>query len=268
MTVSTDASLSPPPPPRDPRMPADFDPVAEAKRLLRAIRSGSLAAVEADGTPFVSLVNVATDVDGAPILLVSGLSRHTRLMAADPRVSLLLAQTGKGDPLAHPRLTLIGRVAPTTEARARARFLARHPKSALYADFPDFSFLRLDIAAAHLNGGFARAAELLPGHVLTPLAGADELVEIERDAAAHMNADHAEAVAIYARMAKGGEGQWRISGLDPDGLDLASGDKSARLPFPERVIDGAGLRRTLMRLAEAGRAQARGKEPGDASAQG
>ena len=250
MMTETDV---PPPPPRDPRMPVDFDPVAEAKRILRATRSGSLAAVEADGSPFVSLVNVATDVDGAPLLLVSGLSRHTRLMAADPRVSLLLAQTGKGDPLAHPRLTLMGRVAPTKDERARRRFLARHPKSALYADFPDFAFLRVEIAAAHLNGGFARAAELLPGHVLTPLAGAEALVAIEAEAIAHVNQDHAGAGAAYAALAKAGEGAWRVSGLDPEGVDLTSGDKTARLPFPARVTDGAGLRRVLADLAAEGR---------------
>lgn len=249
----TDPAI-PPPPPRDPRMPADFDPVAEARMLLRATRAGSLAAVEADGAPFVSLVNVATDVDGAPLLLVSGLSRHTKLMAADPRVSLLLARAGKGDPLAHARLTVMGRVGPPPDReRARRRFLARHPKSAMYADFPDFSFLRIETTGAHLNGGFARAAELAPGHILTPLAGADALIALEAEALAHLNDDHADAVALYAALAGAGEGKWRASGLDPDGIDLAAGDRTARLAFPQRVADGAALRRTLAALAEAAR---------------
>jgi putative heme iron utilization protein len=246
--------LVPPPPPRDPRMPADFDPVAEARDLLRATRAGSLAAVETDGAPFVSLVNVATDSDGAPLLLVSGLSRHTRLMAADPRVSLLLARTGKGDPLAHARLTVMGRVgAPPDPERARRRFLARHPKSAMYADFPDFTFLRIETTAAHLNGGFARAAELAPGHILTALAGAEGLVAIEEDAVQHMNGDHGEAVALYARLAGAGEGRWRVTGIDPDGIDLASGDKTARLPFGQRVLDGGALRKRLAALADEAR---------------
>lgn len=254
--MTTTTPDAPPPIPRDPRQPADFDPVAESKRLLRVTRSGALATLEADGAPFVTLVNVATDVDGAPLLLVSGLSRHTRLMAADPRVSLLLAASGKGDPAAHPRLTLVGRATKVGEAdlpRARARFLARHPKSALYADFPDFSFQRVEIVRGAINGGFARAADLEPGHLLAPLAEAPEIAGIERDAAAHMNADHAEAVQIYARMAKAGEGPWRISGLDPDGIDLQSGDKTARLAFPARVRDAGELRKALIALAAQGR---------------
>jgi hypothetical protein len=254
--MSSSGLSAPVPPPRDPRQPADFDPVAEAKRLLRATRAGALATLDEDGAPFVTLVNVATDVDGAPLFLISGLSKHTRLIAADPRVSLLLAASGKGDPAAHPRLTLKGRASKLEgpdAARARARFLARHPKSALYADFPDFSFQRLEIASGAINGGFARAAELEAGHLLVSLAGAQEIVEIGPEAAAHMNADHAEAVQSYARLAKAGEGGWRISGIDPEGLDLQSGDKTARLPFPAPVADAAGLRVALIDLAEEGR---------------
>ena len=244
-----------PPPPRDPRQPADFDAVVESKRLLRVIRSGALATLEEDGAPFVSLVNVATDVDGAPLLLVSGLSRHTKLLGRDGRCSLLLAQGGKGDPAAHPRLTVSGRAAPTEAPRARARFLARHPKSALYADFPDFAFWRIEPASFHINGGFARAADLEPGHILTPVGGAEELVEIEAGALAHVNDDHRDAVAVYARMAKAeGEG-WKATGIDPEGIDLQAGDRTARLAFPRRIATGGELRAVLAELARQGRAQ-------------
>ncbi len=51
---------------------------------------------------------------------------------------------------------------------------------------------------------------------------------------AHMNADHAEAVRLYATKLLGAEdGPWRLTGLDPEGLDLACGDANAaacRLP--------------------------------------
>src|ERR1700680_4221747 len=88
---------------------ADFDPRAVAKGLLRATRAGSLATIDRNtGHPFASLVNVATDSDGAPGILVSRLSTHTANLEADGRAALLLASAGKGDPLAHPRLTLIG----------------------------------------------------------------------------------------------------------------------------------------------------------------
>src|ERR1700734_3971354 len=87
----------------------DFDPKQVAKELLRTTRAGALATIDRNtGHPFASLVNVATDADGAPLILVSRLSTHTANLEIDGRASLLLATAGKGDPLAHPRLTLIG----------------------------------------------------------------------------------------------------------------------------------------------------------------
>jgi putative heme iron utilization protein len=181
-------------------------------------------------------------------------------MEHDGRVSLLLAQTGKGDPLAHPRLTVIGQVAKVEREspdgqRLRRRFLARHPKSELYADFPDFSFWRLDMAGGHMNGGFARAAELSAADLTTTLDGADDIVAIEADALAHMNEDHADALALYAQVLCGqGIGRWKATGLDPDGLDLTLGDRTARLVFDTRITDGRALRLALKELADKARA--------------
>jgi putative heme iron utilization protein len=239
----------------------DFDPKSVAKDLLRSTRAGSLATLDRNtGHPFASLVNVATDADGSPLILVSRLSTHTANLEKDGRASLLLASAGKGDPLAHPRLTLLGSFAPIAredrdEPRIRRRFLARHPKSELYAGFADFAFWRLAAVSAHLNGGFARAADLLAAEVLTDVSGAESLIEAEAGAVAHMNADHAEAVRLYATRLLGSEdGKWRLTGLDPEGLDLALGDATLRLPFPRRVTDAQALRKMLVDLAAKARA--------------
>src|SRR3712207_5517068 len=120
---------------KEPPPPADFDGLPLAKDLLRRIRAGALATLDREaGFPFASLVTVATDPDGAPLLLMSRLSGHTRNLEADPRASILLAESPKGDPLAHPRLTVIGQLERCPEPRVRERFLARHLKARLYAD--------------------------------------------------------------------------------------------------------------------------------------
>lgn len=235
-------------------VPADFAPALDAKRLLRSIRAGALATLSPDGFPMATLVNVATAMDGAPILLMSALSAHTKNLATEPRCSILLSEGGKGDPLAHARLTVVGRAIRVDEEASRAvlkaRFLARHPKSAMYADFGDFAFWRLETVRALLNGGFARAAEFEPQALLTNMTGAGELAEIEPGALEHMNADHAEAVRVYAtRLCGEKDGRWRATGLDPEGLDLALGDLNARLNFPQRVSDAKTLREMLAKLA-------------------
>jgi putative heme iron utilization protein len=144
----------------------------------------------------------------------------------------------------------------SSSRRVRRRFLARHPKSELYAGFGDFSFWRMDAVSAHLNGGFARAADLSAADILTDLFDADELVGAEEGAVAHMNADHAEAVQLYAeKLLDARPGAWRVTGIDPDGVDLMLGDSGLRLPFPERIRTTAALRQALVRLAEEARAK-------------
>lgn len=239
-----------------PAAQAPFDAIGLSRRLLRGVRSGALATLDSDGTPFASLVTIATDVDGTPLMLLSQLSSHTRNLIADPRCSVLFSAGGKGDPLAHPRLTVAGRAERTTEAQARERFLARHPKAKLYADFPDFGFFALTPEAGHLNGGFAKAATLTRDELLLDLSGAAGLVSGERGAIEHMNADHADALALYA--AAEGAGPWRLTGLDPEGMDLMVGDRTARVVYPEPVRDMGGLRKVLVVMA----AQARERTGG------
>jgi heme iron utilization protein len=241
--------------------PAEFAPTVLAKTLLRTIRAGTLGTLDRNtGHPFASLVNVATDVDGAPLILTSRLSTHTANLEADGRASVLLAETGKGDPLAHPRLTVLGTFAPVAresaeDARVRRRFLARHPKSELYAGFGDFSFWRMQVVSAHLNGGFARAADLKAKDVLADITDADDLIAAEEGAVAHMNQDHADAIELYAVDLLGeAEGPWKISGIDPEGADLIAGDRIARLPFKQRVTSATELRQVLVALAKEARA--------------
>ena len=86
--------------------------VTDVKRLMRLARTGALASLEpTGGAPLTTLVGVASDFDGAPLFLMSTLSRHTRNLANDPRASLLLTGAHeRGDPLNYPRVTLSGRV--------------------------------------------------------------------------------------------------------------------------------------------------------------
>jgi putative heme iron utilization protein len=111
------------------------------------------------------------------------------------------------------------------------------------------------MAGAHLNGGFARAASITSAGLKTDLSGAGPLLDAEEGALAHLNEDHADALALYAtRLAGGPAGAWRATGLDPEGLDLSAGDRTARVCFPSRVSEPGTLRRTLKELADQARA--------------
>ena len=252
------SNTRPPLPPieRDPRQPADFDPVAVGRQLLRATRVGALGTLDAQtGFPVTTLVSIATDLDGAPIILVSGLSHHTKNLAADPRCSVLLVQAGKGDPLAHPRLTMATRAIEVDDAIVRRRFLARHPKAALYVDFPDFRFYRLEPLSIAINGGFARAFDGDARYILSDIPDREAFAALEESAVTHMNDDHPDTVTLYASTLSGmPKGKWKISGIDPHGVDLALGDQVARVSFVAQVTDAKSLHTALRALAEAARA--------------
>jgi len=248
---------------KDTLLPVDAEARRLARGLLRTARHGALATLDPEsGDPLATRTALATDMDGAPVFLTSTLSAHTQALLADPRCSLLLGEPGKGDPLAHPRITVTGRAErivaeesdAETRARLRRRYLARHPKAELYVDFPDFSFWRLAVARASLNGGFGRAFAMSPADVLTDMTGVEELLDVEEGAVAHMNADHGAALALYARaFCKANAGAWVLSGLDPEGLDLQQGDEIRRLWFDQPLAKAQDLRPLLVVLAAAAR---------------
>ncbi len=242
--------------------PAAFLPAPAARRVLRLAATGALATLDPEGGPFASLVTVATTPAGDPILLISALARHTQNLAADRRASLLLVAPGgeNGDPLAGARLTLTGTVGPADGASAlRRRFLARHGEAAGYADFADFGFHRFAVEGGHLVAGFGRIVSLSPADILIDVGAAGGLIEAKESALADMNTDHAQAIGLIATRLLGlPKSDWRLTGIDPEGIDLAAGQSRGRLDFPQVVSDAATLRRVLADLARAARARAAG----------
>ncbi|TPI44698.1 HugZ family protein [Mesorhizobium sp. B2-9-1] len=239
----------------------DAEAIRLAKTLIRSARFGALAAIEpGTGAPLASRVGVATDIDGAPLILISMLSAHTGALLADPRCSLLLGEPGKGDPLAHPRISLACRAlrlerGSADQIRAERRYLNRNPKAKLYAGLGDFSFFRLEPERASLNGGFGKAFLLDRDDFITDPAAIDEFAGSEQAALDHMNTDHRDALALYARHFGRAEGDgWIVTGFDPDGMDLAVPDATCRIFFPRPLQSARELRSVLVEMAKTGRA--------------
>jgi putative heme iron utilization protein len=238
----------------------DFDPGKLAKSLLRRSRQGALATLMVgSGDPYCSLVNLASHPDGSPILLISGLAVHTRNILADGRVSLMLDERAAGDPLEGARIMLSGRAeqADAEKELLKRRYLNAHPSAEAFVSFKDFSFFRIRPTGTHLVAGFGRIVDLKPEQFLTDLAGAEDLLAAEEGAVEHMNADHRDAMRLYAtRLLGAAAGNWRCSGCDPEGLDMQDGQTALRLDFPDRVTDGTALRKMLVRLVGEARAKA------------
>jgi putative heme iron utilization protein len=207
------------------------------------------------GWPYASLVTVACDWGGSPIVLLSGLSDHTRNLEADGRASLLFEEASRRtNPQTGPRVTVMGRLTRTEDERHAGRFLARHPQARRYAGFGDFHFYTMAVERAHYVGGFARAVWLRGAAVAADAEAAAALAACEQGVLEHMNRDHGEAIVLYANVLLGRRGKaWKMIGVDPHGVDLRLGGRVARLDFDAPVRDAESCRAELVRLAQEAR---------------
>ena len=232
---------------------AHLDTPFAARCLLRAARWAALATAR-DGQPFAGLVTHAVAPDGAVLMLLSAMAEHTQQLLADARCALMVTgapEAGNENWQTAPRLTVSGIAERSADRGLRASWLARHPFAHLYADFTDFSLWRLVPAQALFVAGFGRIARL-DGPALAPDSQAvAALAAVEADLLSHCNTSHHESLSRLAH-ASGASGQWRMVGVDTDGIDLAQDETVMRVAFDAPVCDAAGVEAAVQRLAKAG----------------
>jgi putative heme iron utilization protein len=252
-------------PPRADDAPAVPEPTfAERARTLAYLgRTGTLATLSRrhPGHPFASVMPYALDDAGRPLFLISSMAMHTQNLEADPRASLLVTQPDwTGDPLAAGRLTLMGearRVPDADAASARERYLARHERARSWADFEDFGLWRLDVADLYHVGGFAAMDWVTAADYAA--ARPDPLADAAAGIVEHMNRDHADALAEYARHFAGEPAdEATMVAVDRLGfkLRLRRGQRlsSARIAFPREVTTAAQSREVLIAMLKEARA--------------
>jgi heme iron utilization protein len=222
----------------------------EARQLLRRARTGTLATLNEDRSgPYASLVNVATDLAGRPVILISALAWHTRNLAHDGNASILVAEPpAQGDALTGPRVTVMGVFAKMEARDIAGRYAQHHPAARLYLDFPDFSFWRLEPQKIHAVAGFGRIETMEPAEVfLPPQDGAKELMD---GAARHVNEDHADIVQVYAeKLASAPPGGWKVTAVDCDGFLIEKDEQVRRIGFDEPALSPGELRQAFVALA-------------------
>lgn len=231
-----------------------------AKGLMRTARFAALACISATTQrPNASRVALATDNDGTPLILVSALAPHTASLIAHPHCSLLVGEPGKGDAMAHARITLhctARQITREHEAyqRLRTRYLSHNPKGALYVDLGDFSFFRLEVDGASLNGGFGKAfnlntADLICDHDSSAAIAQQESAELEM-----LNSTYKDNIRAFAqKLTKNNTtaSPWIISAIDPDGFNLRNNESVERAWFENNATDGASAKTQIISSLQA-----------------
>lgn len=143
----------------------------QEKTLSQLIRSARYAAIGTvcEGAPFVSMILFAASPDlQAFYTLISRLAQHTRDIERDPRVSLMLVESGddvSDDPQQLARVSISGEahpISPTDPAyeSIKSLYLEKYPQTGFNLTLADFSFFRITPRAVRFVGGFAQAFNL------------------------------------------------------------------------------------------------------------
>lgn len=231
------------------------------RTLVAGVRSATLCTIARDpeGYPFGSLVTVAFDTKGRPLLLISKLAEHTQNLLHRSDASILVHEPLGAQPLAAGRVTLLGPCRPAPEPEIKETFLAAHPDAASYATFADFGFYRLDPVALRYVGGFGRMSWVSADDYLA--AEPDPLAAHARGILDHMNDDHADAVLAYAKALADipGATAATMTAVDRYGFEIAAttpaGPKVARLAFAEEVTTSEAVRKAMVALVKEARAK-------------
>ncbi len=235
----------------------------EARTLVAAARSGSLASLSEDGTPWASIITFGATGAGEPVLVVSTMAEHTRNLAREPRCSVAIAEpvTEDEDPLDRARVTLAGRVVVPEgeEADAALEAHARHyPFARSYAAWADFTIYVLRVERVRWVGGFARMSTVEAADYAA--AAVDPTAPAAASARRHLNEDHADSVLLWARTLGGYADALEATceAIDRYGVDLRvqtpRGQAPIRVGFAEPAESPADLRSATVALARAARA--------------
>lgn len=223
----------------------------------------STLARDPEGYPYGSLVTLACDGLGRPLLLISTLAEHTKNLEARSEASILVSEPldTHDQPLAVGRVTILGRCEKVVEGErtaVREAFLGQQPGSSYYVDFADFAFFRLEPSSLRYVGGFGRMSWVTAEDYRA--AEPDPLARASKDILAHMNDDHTDAVLAYATKLAGvaDATSATMTAVDRYGFELAlttpAGPRATRLAFDEPVTTSDEVRRAMVAMVKQTRA--------------
>jgi putative heme iron utilization protein len=263
--MSNDAHLRPGGDGEEPLYDIDVPTPTHAERartLAASSRTGTLCTIATDpaGAPYGSLVTFAMD-GPSPVFFISELAEHTKNLRVDARASLLVAESGEGDPLARGRVTLLGHAGVLSDGpardSARAAYLSVHPNAAYYIDYSDFAFWRLDVDSVRYIGGYGRMSwvDVAAWRAAEP----DPIAPHARAIIDHMNADHADALVAFCRALTRATDTTAatMTGVDRYGFEMSAqtgrGPRPIRLPFSPPIETSDGARRAMVALVRRAR---------------
>jgi heme iron utilization protein len=164
-----------------------------------------------------------------------------------------------GDVLGASRVSLLGniwRIEAPELPEARKLYLARYENSKYWVDFEDFSFYRMDVIDVYYVGGFGVMGWVTAAEY--EQAEPDPLSDAAAGIVQHMNADHKDALVLFARVFANMHAQEvDMTSVDRLGFHIRAktddGMRGARVAFPREVRDSAEVRTIMIEMVQQAR---------------
>ncbi|TMP37972.1 HugZ family protein [Pseudoalteromonas rubra] len=234
--------------------------VFEARQLLRhsTVCVMSTLSKNLAGYPFGSVTPFMSDDQGRLIFYIAGIAQHSRNLTADSRVCATIFDAAQsGDQNEHARVTIVGDAAPVQDEEAAdllLRYERHFPEAISYRQAHDFKLWRMEIKRVRYIAGFGQIFWLEADEWAQPAANwdlADEVHMVE-----HMNDDHQDANQLILKLVHNVDAaEVTMTTLLSEGCYLRANDKSYYVPFDARCEDATAVRKALVRLTKAARAQ-------------
>jgi hypothetical protein len=191
----------------------------------------------------------ACDYNGTPILGLENDPTSLERLKTNPDVCLIY----NDDADENYEVRIYGKARMTPYKRHRTRFLYRHPKFSndvidqAYTIFPELDgdtanqkrvIYRVIVEKVEIKTSDGQVTTLDSAAYILQYGDDPDITEIEVENLVHQNERHLDINQQLVTQILGYEdGEWLMTGLDPEGMDFRCGDTYCRLPYPEHVVD-------------------------------
>ncbi|MDP8079799.1 HugZ family protein [Phocoenobacter skyensis] len=233
----------------------------DAQKIYLTNFSGELSTISREesksvGYPMGSVAPFIIDHTGCPVIYTATVAERTKNIVANSKASLFMREVRRNHRIETGwRLGVMGDLLEIDDnedlMRVRRSYFRHYPKAAMYENFHEFKFYRLNVKMARVILGFGRIA-WVEGDVLRRASVFDE--NTEQKIIEHMNQDHIEAMEKYLA-----QNDVKLQlGVKPEmvavnqfGVTISYHNHLHFIAFEEEALDANAARIQLVKMAKA-----------------
>jgi hypothetical protein len=190
-----------------------------ARITVRSATEGIIAITNDGKAPTVTRVRLACRHDGTPIFQLS-----SELIANGGKATLVIDNESAGT-----LVSIQGTLGGASNETDEARYFRRQTGDG--TDDPSLGLAALTVGGAQVEADDGAVRDLETSEFLLDVSEAAELSKVEPGIIEHVNGGHPDTIHAAVSQLGIGTDDWIMIGCDPEGIDVARGDRIARVPL-------------------------------------